>query len=203
MKRTVILLNGPPGSGKDTAANFLKSRLLHPRLRKFATHVKEGTHAILGLVDHHHRPLPHDHFESSKNLSLPEFYGMTPRQAYIWFSEEVMKPKFGKAVFGAIEARKIVAEESPQDYYHALYIFSDSGFADEAREIVKLVGAENVFLFNIHRAGCTFAGDSRSYITHEDIGIPEANRNQAYNDGLDLYLDEMLERVVAIWKRSV
>lgn len=191
----VILLNGPPGSGKDTAANHLShwlpgGPLTYPCLRKFATHVKEGTHALLGLFDGGGRPLRFDYFENEKDERLDLFYGMTPRQAYIWFSEEVMKPKFGTRVFGEIEARKIEDDR--------VYIFSDSGFVDEALEVVNVVGPENVLLVNLHRHGHTYAGDSRSYLTAEQIGLSSQNHRSVFNDGGQRFFDDVLQ-VCGTW----
>lgn len=175
IKARAILFNGPPGCGKDTIVNHLSQVLPAVEARKFATHVKEATHAIFGLFDTLGRPVAHDAFEDCKNEPRDEFNGMSPRQAYIWFSEEVMKPKFGKGVFGQIEARKLNCE-APD-----LYAFSDSGFAEEAREVVKVLGPDRVFLVNIFRDGHTFEGDSRGYIHAEDIGIPPQNQWQINN----------------------
>jgi hypothetical protein len=190
-----ILFNGPPGCGKDTAVRhlhrfFKADRVLLPvEPRKFATHVKEGTHATLGLFDGFGRPLPHDAFELVKNEPRDEFAGMTPRQAYIWFSEEVMKPKFGKGIFGEIEARKIAHEG------HSLYLFSDSGFAEEAREIVKVLGCRNVFLVNIVRPGHTFEGDSRDYIRSADIGISPENHYAVSNSSTESGFLDLIEKL--------
>lgn len=175
IKAKAILFNGPPGCGKDTVVDHLGNTFLEVEARKFATHVKGGTHAILGLFDTLGRPAAHNAFEDCKNEPRDEFNGMSPRQAYIWFSEEVMKPKFGKGVFGQIEARKLNCE-APD-----LYAFSDSGFAEEAREVVKVLGPDRVFLVNIFRDGHTFEGDSRGYIHARDIGIPRLNQWQINN----------------------
>ena len=48
------------------------------------------------------------------------------------------------------------------------FTLTDSGFVPEAVPIVKMFDAENCTLIRVHRKGCDFSGDSRSYI---DLGV--------------------------------
>lgn len=155
--RKVILLNGPPRAGKDTAGDYLVSQLAGSKL-KFSDPVKGGTHAAYEL------DVPTDHFEDVKDQRLPEFFGYTPRSCYIDHSERYMKPKHGKDIFGQLFVRRMIRSDDE------IIIVPDSGFVEEAAPVLDEVGPDNVMVVRIHRDGKSFAGDSRSY-----INLPEAH----------------------------
>lgn len=154
---SVVLLNGPPGSGKDTAGRALKSALLGVRLCKLAGALKRATHELYGIRD-----MADDAFEDRKNKPMVLFRGLTPRQAYIRVSEELVKPHFGADHFGRVLAQQIRQEAG----MYRTFVVTDSGFAEEAAPIVQVVGPENVLLVRLHAdgRGCSFAGDSRGHI---------------------------------------
>lgn len=174
MNVKIVLFNGPPGSGKDTAANLAAKHYPEKSVLKvkFAKPVKEGCHGLFGLFDEERRVLPHDHYEKVKNTPSGDFLDMSPREAYIWYSEEVMKPKFGQDIFGKLALREIREEIMSRVYLHnipAYRVFvSDSGFRKEAEVLQRFFGAKNVALVTVKRPGCTFEGDSRSYIDLPD-----------------------------------
>lgn len=151
----IILVNGPPRSGKDSlAAIFGELRQAKPI--KFADPLRKAVPAMFGMAPDVYHDLIENHKETPTDLLM----GMSPREAQIWLSEEVMKPRFGKYVFGLVAANAIQAAP-----YIDTWCFSDSGFTEEAEVIVEAFGAKNVALIKLEREGCTFAGDSRSYIS--------------------------------------
>lgn len=159
MKQTIILFNGPPRSGKDTATRMAKDILgLRGATYRFAKPLKEAVHAAFGMSN-----IIVEHFDATKNIPLPEMMGMTPRQAYIWFSEEVMKPRFGKDFFAKVAVEKI---KKLFWYYGGLMsvIVSDCGFQEEFDLLAEHFGAENVWLCKLERPECDFSNDSRGYI---------------------------------------
>ena len=95
----IILLNGPPRCGKDYAGNLLTGP--GARVAKFAHVLKERTHAAYSIL-HRGQPAPHDWFETTKDEPCGEFLGRTPREAYIAFSEQFMKPLHGVDIFGRL-----------------------------------------------------------------------------------------------------
>tara|TARA_R110000764_G_scaffold36736_1_gene81937 strand:+ start:12719 stop:13294 length:576 start_codon:yes stop_codon:yes gene_type:complete len=171
----IILLNGPPSSGKDYAGELLRQDLELAVVRKFATEVKERTHAALGLLDEAGYPLPADFFEKVKDQALVDFHGVTPRAAYIQFSEGFAKPLYGEKVFGQwlLERMQFIKDR-------ATIVITDSGFVPEAEVLVERYGAENCLLARIHRIGYDFAGDSRSYIDLSHLNVQCQDIN---NDG--------------------
>lgn len=180
----VILFNGPPGAGKDTAVSAYEAhgRYFNIEKRKFAESVKIGAHALFGLFNERGQPYPAAMFEAVKNEPRTEFWGMSPRAAYIWYSEEVMKPKWGPGVFGRIEAQKLKKDR--------VHLFSDSGFAPEAEEVAKIAGKRNMLLVRLFRPGHTFEGDSRSYIS-----LPGVDSIDLTNDGGPSFLKTVAHEV--------
>lgn len=179
----VILFNGPPGVGKDTAAKLLIESGIKADTEKFAKTVKEGCHGLFGITNSTGQVVHHDHFEPIKNKPNSEFMGLSPREAYIWYSEVVMKPKFGGNVFG-----RLTAERMSDD--GRLYFITDSGFIDEALTLVEKFGSENVILVQLLRRGCNFHGDSRSYI---NLPHPRANFTVRNYGDEPFFLNELVK----------
>jgi len=167
MSPKIILVNGPPRAGKDTAQEAVQNSTRC----KFAQAVKEGAHAAFGLDP---REYPMDVFEAVKDEPNVLFFGKTPREAYIAYSEMFMKPFTGdQQVFGKLLARWIDnwVENNPD--INRPFIVTDSGFRDEAVALVEEFGAGNIKLIRVHREGCNFDNDSRSYIKLDDLGVEE------------------------------
>lgn len=156
----IFLLNGPPGSGKDTAATYLAG-LFRGTVMKFATPLKDGCTAI---YCNGNRAL-FDQFDTyaNKGTPSPQFMGVSCRQAQIDMSEKYMKPVYGQDVFGKILANKIDVDQE------GFIFISDSGFAPEAEVLADKFGRENIILIKIERDGHTYEGDSRNYIQLEGV----------------------------------
>lgn len=155
--RKLVLVNGPPRSGKDTVGELI--RQFYPGLvyvTKFAKPLKEMTHALYGLM-RDGKPLPHDHFESQKDVVLPEFLGITPRQAYIGMAERYMKPMHGHAIFGHLLKQDIEQNAGSAE----MVVVTDSGFPEEATLPITLFERENITLLRMERPGRDYSGDSR------------------------------------------
>lgn len=165
----IILFNGPPHVGKDTAAEILVQRLGADRIG-FADHLKEATHAAYGMFG-----LPWYHFQAVKDMPREEFLGLTPRRAYILHSENYIKPIHGNDFFGKMFLRRAASSQAK------IIGVPDSGFKDEATPVVEKYGRENVALVRLHRKGCSFAGDSRGYIDL-DIQSFEVENDKTIND---------------------
>lgn len=156
----VIVLNGPPRSGKDSIALQI-SNVFDVLKLPLARALKERTHGLFG-----HSELPWDYFEDCKDTPHAFFHNMTPRQAYIWVSEEVMKPKFGLTYWAEqwyLEARRFLEPRSDGTYEYDAIVVPDGGFDYEVQWLVdQLFG--RIAIYRVYRDGCTFEGDSRSYL---------------------------------------
>lgn len=193
--KKVILFNGPPGVGKDTAVRtaitylFTHAPYLNAKHMKFAEALKKATHALFG-VDHWNW----DHFDKPENapykdVPCGEFFGMSPREAYISMSEDYAKPKIDPLFFGWIARRKIGVSNSN------CFLFSDSGFVDELDPIVRYVTPESMLLVELYAKDKSFKSDSRGYIGDEVKkrwpGITVRKITNEFGDAQDLELFRM------------
>lgn len=160
MNKKVIILNGPPQSGKDFLGTILYQHYPASVIVKFAEYLKNATHRLYGLPK-----VKHDYFEDVKDLPNKEFYGLTPREAYIAVSEQYFKPIHGKDFFGKALVKDIL--ESP----YSLHIITDGGFEEEIVPLINELGADNILIIHLSRVGCSFKNDSRLYINPLDVKV--------------------------------
>ena len=147
-QKHVILFNGPPRSGKDTAADIAIDYFqnLHCQVSRYsvAHPLKKAVHALFGLN------VPVDEYEDRKSTPLPEFFGSTPRQAYIDLSEKFAKPHYTPDFFAKVAVQYI------KNLPNSVIVVSDCGFKAELNAIIQEFGEENVRLVRIYRPGTSF-----------------------------------------------
>lgn len=182
----IIFLNGPPRSGKDSAATALQVRFTGIAEMKFSDPVKTAVHAAFGLAH------GAGGFEKRKDEPCAEFFGQIPRQCYINHSEKYMKPLYGQDIFGKLFVRRT---DFIQYSHKKVIVISDSGFASEAQPVIEKFGAENCMLVRIHRQGCNYSKDSRSYLE-----LPVAYTTNIHNDG---ELEDLAHRIIEEYERFV
>lgn len=176
----VIILNGPPNSGKDVIAEEL-SALTGMKHSRFKTALYEYTASLFKLdvalvkelaTNRDTKEVPHSCFTLPYSQvvglyrylektapRLTSYCQISPREALVYASELQAKPKHGKDYFGKLAAMALFAEGN---------VFSDGGFPEELTPIVETAGAENVFIIRLYREGTSFAGDSRNYLEPVD-----------------------------------
>lgn len=170
----ILILNGPPNSGKDVIANEMVRR--DPRIvhRKFATPLKEMTHKMLGITQ---TPAELDDVKDEYNIRIITGLVEEPlrasvislREAYIRMSEKVIKPQFGNNIFGTLSTNAI--EDNDDEFT----VFSDGGFPEEMLKLTARFGWENVKIVHLYRDGTSFEGDSRGYV--DGVYAPEGGLN--------------------------
>lgn len=192
MALKILLLNGPPRSGKDTLGNMLRERNLASGenrviLEKFAEPIKRHFAAAWCVSL--------EWIEANKDRPFMEGSTTTVRQMLIAYSENYLKPLLGKNIFGRLLCARIGADQSgilasiyaKTNTSDDVVVITDSGFSEEAREVIK--AGYSVYLIRLHRKGCDFAGDSRSYLGDQDLPGLVASQ--------DLYADDIRKLGVA------
>lgn len=167
IKSIAVVLNGPPGCGKDTIANRIVEKGLVENLGKPLFHKHQFKDA---LYEHTAKHFKVDldkfiHYASDRDLkdskSLAGLGGRTPRQALIHVSEEIYKPREGVDYFGRVEAAR-VREHKGRLGGIINVIYPDGGFESEVPPIESEFDA--VLIIRLHRDGFNFEGDSRNYL---------------------------------------
>jgi hypothetical protein len=153
----IFILNGPPGSGKDSACSILK--ILGYKHLSFKYHLFRETAKYFNIsIDWFM-----DGYDDRRIKERSEDWlnGFSRREALIYVSEEIIKPTHGSDYFG----KKAAEEMQP----NVLYCFSDGGFKEELQPIINKLGTENIILIQLTREGCSFSSDSRRYISGTNI----------------------------------
>jgi hypothetical protein len=155
--RLAIVLNGPPRAGKDTAIEVLAEVFSDADVYQFFRPIKELLHQELGLA------VPYDFYEDAKDVPLPEFGGMTPRRAYIDKGDR-MQAEHGHSILTDTYFAAIASSNAP-------ILVTTCGMDSEALEIAGIFGLENTLVLRIHRDGCDFSQDSRSWVHSDHLTI--------------------------------
>lgn len=161
----VVCLNGPPRSGKDTIGEMFRSMTdLNVEVLKFAEPVKMAAHATISLLTGDKMVQGMEHYNACKDDPHDDFFGATPREAYISMSEDYCKKLFGEDIFGVAMVRRIKNLNPKPD----LVVITDCGFQEE---VDVLEAAYECRVVHIVRDGCDFENDSRGWLLNEQYVI--------------------------------
>lgn len=197
----IILLNGPPSSGKDTAARHIREMrgllfnspigYVRPTLDRMSMPIKRAFAGTMGL------PITEDGivepWESKKEEVIHEF-GVSYRQWQIDFSEKFLKT-YREEIFGRLLVARIKRRFAKG--IANLIVVPDCGFSIEIDVLYEEFEREDILLIRCHRQGFTFAGDSRSYV--------RAPKGCAFAAGGGVTVEEhkqWIEGVVKTWLES-
>jgi nicotinamide mononucleotide adenylyltransferase len=148
----IVIFNGPPGSGKDEAAAFYKENFGFGNLSFKYQLFKETINHF--EVDEQWFMEGYDD-RTTKEKQEVALNDMSRREAMIYVSEDILKPKQGLDYFG-----RTVAEEIEDGNHYAI---ADGGFVEELQPLVERVGAENIVIVQLTREGHDYSTDSRRY----------------------------------------
>ncbi|EPX84023.1 hypothetical protein [Salipiger mucosus] len=185
----LVMFNGPPRAGKDTAGEICRSLIgdmAHADFVKFTTSIKNAAHQELGLAGDAHA------FEDLKDTPLSEFRGMSPREFYIDKSER-LRAEHGYDIVARLLVRSLETVDAD------IVVNTDLGMDYEADHLIRHFGAENTTLVRIHRDGHTFDDDCREFVYRDDVDSFDVS-NTSFEDFercVDPILDTVLQRVRA------
>lgn len=162
----IVIFNGPPGSGKDEAANYFVENCGCEHL-SFKDVLFEET---FKYFDVDREWFMNDYYTNRALKEQPSVFlgGYSRREALIYVSEKYIKPKYGADFFGVQVANSI---KKGMDY-----AISDGGFVEELIPLINKVGTNGIRLVQLVRKGCTYSSDSRRYFNgnlHKEIALGE------------------------------
>lgn len=179
----LVLISGPPRSGKNRAGACLAERLDadHFALSNMLKHL---THQHFGMG----AELPPLEFESCKDKPMIEFGGMTPRQSYIMFSEKHLKPRYGNDYLGRVGGNRIKSNKDKG----RISIVSGVGFIDEIRPMIEAVGKFETLHIKINPLRCEHIEDSREKVNLSNFDLKEIN---VENRGCSEFLAHLCQKL--------
>jgi hypothetical protein len=155
--KTILILNGPPSCGKDTLADALVEAFGWEKV-EFKAALRKDVCEVFGVglddirAHETRKEIPSDTFRhpvSGEKMSL--------RGAFIYVSEELVKPKHGSMVYGKRLLTALVQSEA------RTFVCSDGGFESELVPLLEC--GYRVRIMRMKRSGCSFKNDSRGYIS--------------------------------------
>ena len=199
--KTVVIFNAPIGAGKDVSADYMHSYFQSGQRLSFKEALYEDTAKYFDIdvndliAYHSDRKLKEqasELFPKHKKHSLKQYFFAllfvigallnnkflmslgyySSRQALIFVSEDIMKPKYGQDYYGRKFLEKV--EHSSERYSFA----SDGGFKNEVLPLLDV--GYNVYIVHLERLGATFEGDSRTLLTEDDF--KEEGGNMKYKN---------------------
>ena len=181
----IIVLNSPPNSGKDTVADYISSNYGFKKIQYKDFSVKlmleffkvEENFFYTELYTRENKEKPSEFFKIKDKF-------LSPREALIYFSEEIIKKNFGKDYFGKLLAKSLKRDTN--------YIISDAGFNSEITALLEFFSEDEIYILQIHRLDCDFSKDSRDYIT-----LPRIEKQTLLNNGS---LKELFNKVDLLFK---
>ena len=184
----IILLNGPPRSGKDTAAEFITLMVGNSKVQhiKMSRPMKAALRLIFGFTMAEVRELE----ENKDQGNGSEFADLSYREMQIKLFEH-LKETYGPEVLGRI----FIRHDRHTMKRHT--VVSDAGLSVEIEPIVEAYPYKEIGLIQIRRPGCNFDDDIREYIgPHRGIGNFEVVENK-YD--LELF-QAQIRRVLVKWE---
>ena len=212
-----ILLNGPPRSGKDSFADAVcgvdEVAKGHVVVRSsFGQALRQVIRPFTCAVGAPQHPTEWQKwYDENKDRDMHEVLDVprtirSLRHCMIELSENFVKENFGQNIYGRLVLRhwlnlvkhtheKHGNDEGIEDLKFTLVV-TDLGFEDEGKVMFDFFRPHELTVVQLHREGCNFDKDSRSYVT---LGAGEWAFN---NDGMTL--DEWHNRsravVQGIWE---
>ena len=181
MTLRLLLLSGPPRSGKNVAGAAIGKKFDADHFA-LSDRLKTDTHLFYGLGS----DISAMHFEDRKDSPCVEFGGLTPRQAYIDFSENHIKPRFGPRRLGELAVPRIRRNLDEG----RLSILSGIGFLDEVQPLIETASSE--FCLHLVVIGTLCANsaivDSREQLNLSELGV---RSSEIVNDRTEGFVNDV------------
>jgi hypothetical protein len=159
----IILLNGPPRSGKDTAAEFIIQLLGNSKVHheKFSKPMKSGLRRMFDYSDTEMKAL--EKYKETEQVTAHEDRGLIS-----WRQMQIELFKHLERVYGEDVLGRIFLQRNRNNgKMHT--VISDAGRTVELAPLIKQVPYGQLGLIRLSRPGCSYAGDIREDVKSEGI----------------------------------
>lgn len=178
----VIVLNGPPASGKDICCDYLKDNgYIHIEFKK---QLFQDVIKYYGVDEEW---FFEGYTREGKDQKEYLLKGKSRREALIHVSENIQKVKYGQDYYGFVAASGMDTDKN--------YCISDGGFVPELSHIINKFGKGDVQFIRLYRDGCNYLADSRRYIKF-DLVLKEFVLGHASDT--TLYQDQFFDDIVNV-----
>ena len=192
MALKVLILNGPPRSGKDTFAKLLQVKNPNKFARlKFAYPLKTAVHNSLGLGIRNFVDI--ERYDAEKDEPVLDFFGRHPRKIYMEFWEKFLVPNFGREILGKVWLR--IYEQMRLQYLDRCVVITDCGIQEELKPLLEHFAPGELMLIRLQRIGYDFT-DYRRYVSIQDT----PHKEYAYNI---LNVEETPEAMIEAFKNML
>lgn len=177
-----IMINGPPGCGKDTAAARL--------MELFSAEGEDTLHYAFKdpLIDIVVRFYNVDraiwdlwYTREGKEIPREQLGGRSCRGALIFVAQEVLKPEFGDDCIANLYIKKC-AQHTP-----TVVVNSDLGFNIELQVCARVF--THIIVVRLSRTGTDYSDDSRGYVNVQSLNIQYIDIDN--NDGLGAFIEKI------------
>jgi hypothetical protein len=148
----LIMLNGPPRSGKDTAAKIIMKYLDSVKHYKLSRPLKNGVLEIFG-INHSDRLYLEEFKDEPAAMLLGDTYRKTQIDLYLH-----LEKVYGGKILAQLAILNLNANRTTKHV-----VISDAGKTEEAQMMIAQYG-NTCRLIQLKRPGCTFDNDIREYV---------------------------------------
>ena len=165
MSKLIVLISGPPQSGKSTAASILRTKM-----GAVVCHPMQGVDKAISHLFHIDPDIWNAVLKGDKDIPERMFTGYSIRQVEIALADW-MERNFGESIFPDQIIQRIRSENNPSILYVIPSVKNDS----DMEVYTQVFGVKNVMLLRLEREGTTWSNDSRVHVQpfvgqhHKDI----------------------------------
>ena len=162
----LVLISGPPRIGKNHSGTALADKLKGDHFA-LSDYLKVETHNHYGIENASNIFA----FEKVKDIPNPNFNGKTPREAYIDFSENILKPKYGLGYLGKL----VIPRMKSNIVKNTVSIISGVGFYEEVKPLIFTAKSESTLHIKLLPPLSLEKDleDSRKEINLSNLGVEE------------------------------
>lgn len=166
-RKTIFLFNGPPGCGKDEACATIMRLDQEAIYAYYKEWLYEESAKSLGFTFEAWSKICQDTVLKDTPMFLQANGVMSPREVLIHVAENSLKPKYGRDCIATKMVERLKEKVKGLDHYTV--VVPDLGFPEELTTLQEHFPDANIILVHIHRPGCSYIKDSRSYIGTPDV----------------------------------